>query len=163
MRRVATKKSREAPNSYIANQCKQDILQYVDDAMEYGHSCFTKRGRQKRKYVVQAPSCIPKSAPPILLSSAVPSTVFSSDPVYSPPNIVSPNITALLYPQSYPFCLQGSPYLTPMVTNIQLPYQQPMIDPRMCNTFQQLYNVDQNMRLVLSQIRPLYPNTSSQQ
>eukprot|EP00826_Nyctotherus_ovalis_P054937 TRINITY_DN7250_c0_g1_i1.p1 TRINITY_DN7250_c0_g1~~TRINITY_DN7250_c0_g1_i1.p1 ORF type:complete len:120 (+),score=16.64 TRINITY_DN7250_c0_g1_i1:593-952(+) len=32
---------------------RKSLLQYIDDAIEYGHSCSSKRGR-KRKYPVKA-------------------------------------------------------------------------------------------------------------
>ncbi len=68
LRRIATQKSRQSPGCLPArNPGKGDLLQFVDEAMDHGHNCFTKRGRRKKcavatvaavavpKKVVQAP------------------------------------------------------------------------------------------------------------
>lgn len=50
MRRIATKKRRENPDLHIPDpKTKNDLLQYVDDALEYGHNCCSKRGRMKKR------------------------------------------------------------------------------------------------------------------
>ncbi len=51
LRRVATKRQRQInPTSSAAiPKAKADLLQYVDDALEYGHYCMSKRGRKKKK------------------------------------------------------------------------------------------------------------------
>eukprot|EP00826_Nyctotherus_ovalis_P004765 TRINITY_DN11050_c0_g3_i2.p1 TRINITY_DN11050_c0_g3~~TRINITY_DN11050_c0_g3_i2.p1 ORF type:complete len:143 (+),score=18.30 TRINITY_DN11050_c0_g3_i2:685-1113(+) len=45
LRRIARKKGRNQKNP---DAIKPNILDYVDDALEYGHSCFSKRGRPKK-------------------------------------------------------------------------------------------------------------------
>ena len=47
LRRIATKKAQDQPIK--VQQRKATLLQYVDDAFEYGHSCTSKRGRKKKK------------------------------------------------------------------------------------------------------------------
>lgn len=45
LRRIARKKERNQKNP---DAVKANILDYVDDALEYGHNCFSKRGRPKK-------------------------------------------------------------------------------------------------------------------
>ena len=47
LRRIATKKSQGSSSK--VQQRKATLLQYVDDAIEYGHSCSSKRGRKKKQ------------------------------------------------------------------------------------------------------------------
>jgi len=44
LRRIYRKKLKENPSS----ACKKNLLDYVDDAIDYGHNCFCKRGRPKK-------------------------------------------------------------------------------------------------------------------
>lgn len=56
LRRIATKKRRDNPNMHIPEpKSKKDLLQYVDDALEYGHNCCSKRGRIKKRPEPQNP------------------------------------------------------------------------------------------------------------
>jgi len=50
LRRVATKKNQG--NGIKLNFKAKALLQYIDDAMEYGHNCVSKRGR-KRKHPIK--------------------------------------------------------------------------------------------------------------
>lgn len=57
LRRIATKKRRDNPGMYIPEpKSKKDLLQYVDDALEYGHNCCSKRGRIKKRPEPQNPN-----------------------------------------------------------------------------------------------------------
>ena len=47
LRRVATKKTQAFPVKEVLN--KSTLLKYVDDALDYGHNCCSKRGRKKKK------------------------------------------------------------------------------------------------------------------
>jgi len=50
LRRIATKKRRDNPGMHIPEpKSKKDLLPYVDDALEYGHNCCSKRGRIKKR------------------------------------------------------------------------------------------------------------------
>ena len=52
LRRVATKKRREDPELLNMNpNSKTDLVKYVDDALHYGHDCFSKRGRMRRDLI----------------------------------------------------------------------------------------------------------------
>ena len=52
LRRVATKKRREDPELLNINpNSKTDLVKYVDDALHYGHDCFSKRGRMRRDLI----------------------------------------------------------------------------------------------------------------
>lgn len=56
LRRIATKKRRDNPGMHIPEpKSKKDLLQYVDDALEYGHNCCSKRGRIKKRPEPQNP------------------------------------------------------------------------------------------------------------
>ena len=50
LRRVATKKTadQDLPPRSSIRMSKTELLQYVDYAVDYGHSCFSKRGRKKK-------------------------------------------------------------------------------------------------------------------
>lgn len=50
LRRIATKKNQD--NAVHLSFRRKSLLQYIDDAIEYGHSCSSKRGR-KRKHPVK--------------------------------------------------------------------------------------------------------------
>ncbi len=64
LRRIATKKRRENPNLHIPDpKSKSDLLQYVDDALEYGHNCCSKRGRMKKRLEPSSPNELPEFAP----------------------------------------------------------------------------------------------------
>lgn len=57
LRRIATKKRRDNPSMHIPEpKSKKDLLQYVDDALEYGHNCCSKRGRIKKRPEPQNPA-----------------------------------------------------------------------------------------------------------
>lgn len=57
LRRIATKKRRDNPDLHIPDpKSKKDLLQYVDDALEYGHNCCSKRGRIKKRPETLTPS-----------------------------------------------------------------------------------------------------------
>ena len=50
LRRVATKKRSTDPSVLPDRaQCKQELLKYVDEALEYGRHCWSKRGRKKKR------------------------------------------------------------------------------------------------------------------
>lgn len=51
LRRIATKKNRENPAAESSDRpkSKKELLKYVGDALDYGHSCCSKRGRKKKK------------------------------------------------------------------------------------------------------------------
>ena len=51
LRRIATKKNIESHNELHkkGKLTKNYLLQYVEDAIEYGHSCSSKRGRKKKR------------------------------------------------------------------------------------------------------------------
>ncbi len=46
LRRVATKKAQERSSKFQYR--KATLLQFVDEALEYGHTCSSKRGRKKK-------------------------------------------------------------------------------------------------------------------
>jgi len=48
LRRIARKKTKGVTNSDPVSRISQSILDYVDEALESGHSCFSKRGRPKK-------------------------------------------------------------------------------------------------------------------
>lgn len=84
LRRVATKKKREAPlPGLIQDNCKADLLKYVEDAANYGHNCFSKRGRMKKR-----------------ASAALPKTEAVLPPSLPAPNPIRPNYLATA-PGSY--------------------------------------------------------------
>ena len=49
LRRIATKEILDGNLHYKNSMCmpKTELLNYVDDALEYGHYCFSKRGKKK--------------------------------------------------------------------------------------------------------------------
>eukprot|EP00826_Nyctotherus_ovalis_P033633 TRINITY_DN2735_c0_g4_i1.p1 TRINITY_DN2735_c0_g4~~TRINITY_DN2735_c0_g4_i1.p1 ORF type:complete len:162 (-),score=27.71 TRINITY_DN2735_c0_g4_i1:122-607(-) len=47
LRRIARKKSKEIRAGGAANP-KKNLLEYVDDAIKFGHYCFCKRGRPRK-------------------------------------------------------------------------------------------------------------------
>lgn len=55
LRRVATKKGLEthAPPRCSIHLSKTELLQYIDEAMNIGHTCFSKRGRKKKQDVIK--------------------------------------------------------------------------------------------------------------
>lgn len=88
LRRVATKKCREAKTIEEKNHVNQDILKYVDDALEYGHTCFTKRGRRKMTQLEKL------QANPIKLHKiepVQPHAFKASQMLYPTPTIFAPN------------------------------------------------------------------------
>ena len=97
LRRIATKKKRENPNSHIPEpKSKNDLLQYVDDALEYGHNCCSKRGRMKKR------------AEPLLASGdGVEFTPFSFPPTkvsaISPPQMMLPYMNYNMIPNMMPY------------------------------------------------------------
>lgn len=50
LRRIARKKAKESFSETFINKCKQNLLNYIDDAIEYGHHCFNKRGRPRKSH-----------------------------------------------------------------------------------------------------------------
>ena len=56
LRRVATRKMAQSvmPYKRSINIKKEDLLNFVNDAIDYGHDCFSKRGR-KRKEILKDP------------------------------------------------------------------------------------------------------------
>lgn len=48
LRRIARKKAKGLTNSELINRINRNILDYVDEALVYGHTCFSKRGRPKK-------------------------------------------------------------------------------------------------------------------
>lgn len=61
LRRIARKKTKDMATSDRANEIKHNILGYVDDALEYGHTCFSKRGRPRKtdKHIPNFTDAIP--------------------------------------------------------------------------------------------------------
>ena len=53
LRRVARKRNQESGVSVNADNLKKGLLRYVDDAIECGHNCISKRGR-KRKFPIKS-------------------------------------------------------------------------------------------------------------
>ena len=97
LRRIATKKKRENPGAHIPDpKCKNDLLQYVDDALEYGHSCCSKRGRMKKR---------PEPMPP--MGEGVEFMPFSFPPTkmaaISPPQMFLPYMPYKVQPNMMPF------------------------------------------------------------
>ena len=115
LRRIATKKSRECPESVPSNPSKIDLLQYVDDAISYGHNCFTKRGRKKKHMetpkidketrgtpqltqqqpimMMQNPSYVPYVMPYPQFKPQFPrypQPIYAPQPVYSSPRMMIP-------------------------------------------------------------------------
>lgn len=71
LRRITRMKLKECKNPEEAKECKQNILNYVDEAINYGHNCFNKRGRPKKSQEIpedsQRPiSEVPQDLPPPL-------------------------------------------------------------------------------------------------
>jgi hypothetical protein len=63
LRRVATKKRCTDPSVLPDRaQCKQELLKFVDDALEYGRTCWSKRGRKKKQVDVPAPLPLAEAA-----------------------------------------------------------------------------------------------------
>ncbi len=57
LRRVAIKKHEQSGSTCpLHPQSKKFLLQYVDDAISFGHNCASKRGRKKKKLAPQAVS-----------------------------------------------------------------------------------------------------------
>ncbi len=98
LRRVATKRSRENPDLAPRNPGKNDLLQYVDEAIEYGHNCFTKRGRRKKCCVE-----IRRETRPASQSSRVPAVTTQLPPA---PVSVLPPLLSQAQPQQRPALLQ---------------------------------------------------------
>lgn len=48
LRRIARKKAKGLTNAELINKISHNILDYVDEALETGHNCFSKRGRPKK-------------------------------------------------------------------------------------------------------------------
>lgn len=48
LRRIARKKTKGLTNAELISKINQNILDYVDEALESGHTCFSKRGRPKK-------------------------------------------------------------------------------------------------------------------
>lgn len=48
LRRIARKKTKDMKACDRINEIKHNILDYVDEALEYGHTCFSKRGRPRK-------------------------------------------------------------------------------------------------------------------
>lgn len=71
LRRIATKKAQE--KSSKVQYRKATLLQFVDDAIEYGHTCSSKRGRKKKRIAEDQPA------------SGCDDTVFKPFAVPSPP------------------------------------------------------------------------------
>ena len=74
LRRIATKKRRESPELNIPEpKSKNDLLKYVDDALEYGHNCCSKRGRVKRRTdSANSPDALPSTKAIVRPSPIVP-------------------------------------------------------------------------------------------
>eukprot|EP00826_Nyctotherus_ovalis_P028396 TRINITY_DN2243_c0_g3_i2.p1 TRINITY_DN2243_c0_g3~~TRINITY_DN2243_c0_g3_i2.p1 ORF type:complete len:271 (-),score=51.40 TRINITY_DN2243_c0_g3_i2:100-912(-) len=86
LRRIARKKAKGLTNSELINRINRNILDYVDEALIYGHTCFSKRGRPKKGAVAKKafnlqPVC--SATPPTttvvppLSAPEIPSTVFN--------------------------------------------------------------------------------------
>ncbi len=119
LRRVATKKIAEnnlPPRSSI-HMSKEELLQYVEDAMEYGHSCFSKRGRKKKK--AKSFSDTPKSRP----KSPEPESV--KEPVNEPAPVQPP-----APPMCQPEVRCGPAFVVPPPLPAQMPpFQAPVRAP----------------------------------
>ncbi len=65
LRRVATRRGLEthAPPRSSIHLSKLDLLQYIDEAIESGHTCFSKRGRRKKHGETAAGKEIRKECP----------------------------------------------------------------------------------------------------
>eukprot|EP00831_Metopus_contortus_P051093 TRINITY_DN42909_c0_g1_i1.p1 TRINITY_DN42909_c0_g1~~TRINITY_DN42909_c0_g1_i1.p1 ORF type:complete len:183 (+),score=35.17 TRINITY_DN42909_c0_g1_i1:139-687(+) len=48
LRRLATKDTANCKQESGPKTKKKDLLQYVDDALQYGHHCHSKRGRKRK-------------------------------------------------------------------------------------------------------------------
>lgn len=146
LRRVATKKSREkggvSVNSAIL--CKEDLLKYVDDAIEYGHNCFSKRGRKKKKLN----KCINNSGNKLNVLPKI-----SNMPSYEGH---SPSIQYSPFPftqatQGFSLSAPNTPQISYQMPH--LPFNRPQINPisslfqfgmqRLMNSPQELLNLNQ--------------------
>jgi hypothetical protein len=70
LRRIATKKFRESHKDIHkkGKLSKNNLLQYVDDAIQYGHNCSSKRGRKRKSKIpsIQKIVEVPKKEEPII-------------------------------------------------------------------------------------------------
>lgn len=48
LRRIARKKAKGLRDKALVTRISHNLLDYVDEAIEYGHKCFCKRGRPKK-------------------------------------------------------------------------------------------------------------------
>ncbi len=129
LRRIATKKKRENPNAHIPEpKSKNDLLQYVDDALEYGHSCCSKRGRMKKRPEPAAPAVDEVAFMPFSFARA---KLASQSPLFFPymscfrfpQNVVHLPVTMTEYPAGpvlYPSGFAGS-LQEPTVTAASMP------------------------------------------
>ena len=107
LRRVATKKNRDNPcRSFSSDQLgKTELLQYVDDAYDYGHTCSSKRGRKKKKLANITTNIESCNIPPMMQTP-----------------ILQPMLGSIMPSFSYP------------IMNLQNNFMRPMWLPN-CNTF----------------------------
>lgn len=122
LRRVATKNNRDNPcRSFSSDQLgKTELLQYVDEAFEYGHTCSSKRGRKKKK-IIPNQSKLEFETPLPLTQPAIPQPMFGSGmDNFKYPSINLPN--NILRPLPYPNFTPAYSYETlcdPSIINFQ--------------------------------------------
>lgn len=93
LRRVAIKKREQSGgNIPLHPQSKKFLLQYVDDAIEFGHNCASKRGRKKRRpvEVEQPPAEQPVEFKPFADLRPRPNPPESLSPALQPPTKTLP-------------------------------------------------------------------------
>lgn len=87
LRRIARKKTKDmkACDRVNSNKIKHNILDYVDEALEYGHTCFSKRGRpRKTDKQVQEPKILKEEKQEVKVQSQVKEVSSLMDTAESP-------------------------------------------------------------------------------
>jgi len=105
LRRVATKKiaDKNLPPRSSIHMSKEELLQYVEDALEYGHNCFSKRGRKKKRkdkslqpVIPLKKLCVesgesnnekPANEVPVTKAPLIPTPLRPNIKMYSPPHV----------------------------------------------------------------------------
>ena len=135
LRRIATKKTTESrqPLRSSIHMSKTELVQYVDDAIEHGHNCFSKRGRKKKKRTKSSEvpePVVPIVRLPLISSSFKPYVQPHKEPTpYMPsfysvpqPRAQTPLYPPIMMPMSHSIPRFASPSLYPwMPTNQPIP------------------------------------------
>ncbi len=121
LRRVATKRGLEthAPPRSSIHLSKLELLQYVDEAIESGHTCFSKRGRKKKRPLPKSDS--PPSIP------EVPKKVLPP-PVPTPPSTF-PRVPYTCPPRPRIHLTQAAPQVYNSVNPVRTVCRQQMYRP----------------------------------